>query len=251
MPDGLCRLNKLLASWGIASRRGIEKMIGDDRIKVDGETVRDPGRQVDPSTAVISVDGRRVTAPEPSGPVVVAINKPAGVVSTLRDPFGRPTIRDFLPRSPRLFPIGRLDQDSTGLLLATDHGGLSNRLLHPRYKVEKSYQVRINGAPLSDDELERFRSGIILVDGTTAPCRISLSGGDSYRVDLREGRKRQIRRMFEALDRTVVSLHRTRFGPVDLGRLAPGSCRRLTTDETARLFEAAGLGKPGFDDDDR
>jgi len=237
----LVRLNKLLASWGLASRRAIEAMIAAGRIAVDGEVVADLGRVVDPEAVRIEVDGRPVGPPPSREGLVIAFHKPAGVQSTLHDPFGRPTLKDHLPRDRRLFPIGRLDADSTGLLLATDIGELANRLLHPRYKVEKEYEVTIDGPPLSAPDQARFAAGILLDDGSTAPCRLEPIGRNGWRVVLREGRKRQIKRMFAFFDRQVLTLHRVRFGPIRLGTLRPGETRPLTPAERARLLELTGL----------
>lgn len=238
------RLLKLLANWGLASRRTVETWIAAGRLNVDGETVEDLGRKVDPETAKIELDGKPVVPPDAAQqPVVLVLNKPAGVVSTLADPQGRPTVRDLLPRERRLYPVGRLDLDSTGLLLVTDFGELSNRLLHPRYKVEKEYLVEVAGPPLSADEFKRFTTGLVLEDGLTAPCRLDRLGGGRYRVVLREGRKRQVKRMFEALDRRVLTLHRDRFGPIRLGKLEFGKTRPLTTEELQRLLELTGLAK--------
>ncbi|MFZ2960819.1 MAG: pseudouridine synthase [Candidatus Ozemobacteraceae bacterium] len=239
------RLQKLLAGWGLASRRAIELWISEGRIKVDGELVQDLGRKVDPDAVRIEVDGRLVTRPgvlETEGRLVVALHKPIGVVSTLADTHGRPTVRDLLmPKERRLFPIGRLDLDTSGLLLATDHGELANRLLHPRFKVDKEYDVHISGGLLSEPDRKIFANGMELDDGPTAPCKIEVTGAGRYRVILREGRKRQIRRMFSLLFRRVLQLHRVRFGPVRIGALFPGECRTLTPREVEALFEAVGL----------
>ncbi len=236
------RLQKLLAGWGLASRRTVETWIAAGRVKVDGETVADLGRKVDPASARIEIDGKPVVPPDGSQqPLVLVLNKPAGVVSTVSDPQGRPTVRDLLPPDRRLYPVGRLDMDSTGILLVTDFGELSNRLLHPRYKVEKEYLVEVSGASLSPDECRRFAAGLVLEDGLTAPCRIDRHGEGRYRVVLREGRKRQVKRMFEALDRRVLALHRERFGPIRLGKLVSGKTRPLTPEELQQLLLATGL----------
>ncbi|MBF0498779.1 MAG: rRNA pseudouridine synthase [Candidatus Riflebacteria bacterium] len=242
------RLQKLLASWGLASRRTIELWISQGRVKVDGKIV-DLGQKIDPDVALIEIDGTAIAPPDyiiEEGRLVVALNKPIGVVSTLADTHDRPTVSEFLfPKERRLFPIGRLDLDATGLLLATDHGELSNRLLHPRYKVEKEYEIEISGGFLSESERQHFAGGLILDDGPTAPCRIEVIGASKYRVVLREGRKRQIKRMFEALYRRVTRLHRVRFGPIRLGGMASGECRILTPQELNALFLAAELPIPG------
>ncbi len=271
------RLHKLLAAWGIASRRAVEAMVAAGRIRVDGEPFTDPGRKVSPASR-IEIDGRPVGPPaEPTAaPVVLAFHKPAGVLSSLADQFGRPTLRQFFPgpadttsevgrgrrrgrsladptgpmpvpppAAARLYPIGRLDADSTGLLLMTNDGELTNRLLHPRYKVEKEYRVRFGGGALTAAELDRFAAGLTLDDGPTAPCRITPTGREECLVVLREGRKRQIKRMFAALGRQVTGLHRVRFGPIRLRNLPPGEARPLAPDEMRALLAAAGLDRPG------
>ncbi|OQA08351.1 MAG: Ribosomal large subunit pseudouridine synthase B [bacterium ADurb.Bin374] len=237
------RLTKLLASWGIASRRAVEEWIEAGRIRLNGQVVDQQGVKADPDVDTIEVDGRRVTAPSTGRRCYLALYKPLGYVSTMSDEHGRKALPDLLPKGlPRLFPIGRLDLDSTGLLLMTDDGELANRLLHPRYKVEKGYRVEIRGTPLSADEQRRFTSGLELDDGLTAPCRLQASKQPGvYLVALREGRKRQIRRMFAVLGRDVTALHRISFGPITLGTLGPGATRLLTDAETKALRQAAGL----------
>ncbi|HNW34769.1 MAG TPA: pseudouridine synthase [Candidatus Ozemobacteraceae bacterium] len=236
------RLTKLLASWGLASRRAIEEWIEAGRIRINGCTVTGQGVKADPDADVIEVDGRAVAAPVSKDHQYLAIHKPLGYVSTMSDEHGRQALPDLLPKGlPRLFPIGRLDLDSSGLLLMTDDGELANRLLHPRYKVEKEYRATVSGTPLSTDERRRFESGLELDDGLTAPCLLKSLGSDSYLVTLREGRKRQIRRMFSALDRKVTALHRIRFGPIALGALTPGAIRTLSPAEIKALRHAAGL----------
>jgi 23S rRNA pseudouridine2605 synthase len=254
----MVRLNKLLASWGLASRRTVETWITAGRVAVDGRLVEGQGLQVDPATVLITVDGRPVGPPAgEKGPIVWAFHKPFDVLSSLADPHGGTLLTAFLPPQPRVYPIGRLDRDSTGLLLLTNDGDLTHRLLHPRFKVEKEYLVVIAPPALTHDERRRFAQGLGLEDGITAPCHImpqrlapssgtkessptvsEQSAGVAYRVILREGRKRQIRRMFAALDRRVVSLHRCRFGPIDLGDLAPGTWRPLTSSELTTLRQA-------------
>ncbi|HOY68374.1 MAG TPA: pseudouridine synthase [Candidatus Ozemobacteraceae bacterium] len=236
------RLTKLLASWGLASRRTIEEWIEAGRIRLNGRTVDEQGVKADPDVDVIEVDGRRATPPATSARKYLALHKPVGFVSTMSDEHGRKALPDLLPRGlPRLFPIGRLDLDSSGLLLMTDDGELANRLLHPRYKVEKEYRVTIEGAPLTAEERRRFTGGLELDDGLTAPCGLKETGKGVYLVTLREGRKRQIRRMCAVLGREVASLHRVRFGPIPLGDLKPGEIRSLSPAETKALRQAAGL----------
>ncbi|PKL42691.1 MAG: pseudouridine synthase [Candidatus Riflebacteria bacterium HGW-Riflebacteria-1] len=237
------RIQKLLAGWGVASRRAIEKMIEEGRIEIDGEMLVEQGRFVDPDNPpVIKINGKQIRRPEQREHAIYIFYKPIDVVTTLNDECGRKTIREFLPADRRLYPIGRLDRDSTGLLLITDHGELTNRLLHPSYKVEKEYIVSLFDSPLTSAECAQFRSGVELDDGKTAPCELSqLKESLTYSVIIREGKKRQIRRMFASFGRQVKSLHRVRFGPIDLGNLRPGEIRPLSAKERSALLNAAGL----------
>lgn len=235
------RVQKLLAGWGLASRRTIEEWILAGRIKVDGVVVKEQGLKLVPGQNLIEVDGQEVRPPVQIDPIVLAYHKPVGFVSTLEDPFSRPTILEHLPQDHRLFPIGRLDLESSGLLLVTNYGEMANRLLHPRYKVDKEYEVIIDGQLLSEAELKRFAEGLPLDDGMTAPCEIRQLVGGKYAIILREGRKRQIRRMLQVLGRQVKHLHRSRFGPIELGRLKPGETRPLNAFEMHQLLKACGL----------
>ncbi len=226
------RLAKFLAHGGVASRRKAELIIGKGRVTVGGEVVTDPARDVGAGDDV-RVDGSPV-GEEPRE--VWAVNKPAGVVSTAREPGSRPAVVSLADSTARLYPVGRLDADSTGLLLLTNDGELANRLTHPRYGVSKAYQVEL-GRPPSDADLRRLASGVELEDGMTAPAEVRRLGEREVEVVLREGRNRQVRRMAEAIGNEVVSLRRVRFGPIVLGSLAQGRARRLGEDEIARLWE--------------
>jgi pseudouridine synthase len=242
--EGPVRVQKLLAVWGIASRRTIETWITAGKIAVNGEVLREQGCKVDPLKDVITVDGKVITPPLTETPVVQVLNKPYGILTSLGDPFGRETIKDFLPATPRLYPVGRLDGDSTGLLLVTNHGELANRLMHPRHKVEKEYLVTLQEAILTPEELRRFAEGLLLNTTFTAPCRIEEIGPLRYRVVLKEGRNRQIRRMFALLGHDVARLHRVRVGPITLGDLPFGKLRPVTPLEYRDLLELTGL-EPG------
>lgn len=237
------RIQKLLAGWGLASRRTIESWIEAGRISINNETITSQGVTVDSvKPPPIKIDGKLVKPPKKGPTRIYAFHKPANVVSTLKDDQGRRSVIDFLPRGKRMYPVGRLDMNSTGLLLITDNGELTNRLLHPSFKVEKEYVVKIEGATLTREEKSRFSQGIELDDGNTAPCKlIQHKNPQLFTVILKEGRKRQIRRMFEKLDRKVVQLHRVRFGPVKLGNLKPGELRPLSAGETKALLKEAGL----------
>lgn len=237
------RIQKLLATWGVASRRAIEKLIDAGKIAIDGKVLREQGLSLDPDNLpAITVNGKPVTRPATRGFSIYVFNKPEGIVTTLDDELGRKSIRDFLPPDKRLYPIGRLDCDSTGLLLVTDHGDLTYRLLHPSFKVEKEYIVKIAGSTLTRQEREKFRSGVLLEEGKTAPCQLrQLKNPQLYSVIIREGKKRQVRRMFESFDRKIVSLHRVRFGPINIGNLRSGEIRLLSAKEKADLLKAVDL----------
>jgi 23S rRNA pseudouridine2605 synthase len=230
------RLVKYLAHAGAASRRGAETMIAAGRVSVDGETVRDPARDVGEDSAV-ALDGRLLEGAEPR--VVYAVNKPAGVVSTARDTHGRRTVVQLVPDTGlRLYPVGRLDADSTGLILLTNDGELANRLTHPSFEVARTYRARLAGAPPARATLARLREGVALGDGTTAPARVRSRGGGEIEVTIHEGRNRQVRRMCEAVGHRVLELERIAFGPLRLGDLAPGEHRRLEREEVERLRAA-------------
>lgn len=226
------RLAKHLARCGVASRRASESLIAGGRVTVGGEVVRDPARAVDESSEV-AVDGRPVSL-EP--PEVWAVNKPAGVTSTAREPGRRRAVVELVDSPARLYPVGRLDADSTGLILVTNDGELANRLIHPRYEVPRTYRVRLRRRA-SDAGLRRLRSGVELDDGPTAPARVRRLGPREIEVTIREGRNRQVRRMAEAIGNRVESLRRIGFGSLRLGRIAEGASRRLRADEVERLWE--------------
>jgi len=229
------RLAKYLAHAGIASRRASEVIIADGRVTIAGKTVTDPARDVDDSSDV-AVDGRAI-APEEHETYVV--NKPAGVVSTASDTHGRPTIVDLVGSDRRLYPVGRLDADSTGLILLTNDGALAERLTHPRYEVEKVYHVKVDPQRPSERALRALREGIELDDGRTAPARARFVEPGVVEIAIHEGRNRQVRRMCEAVGHRVVALRRVAFGPLRLGRLGVGDARRPTPAEIERLRKAS------------
>ena len=233
------RLQKVLARVGIGSRRVCEDLIAEGRVLVDGETAV-LGRRVDPETALIEVDG----APVGVRPDLVhyVLNKPAGVVTTADDPQGRPTVVGLVPDEPRVFPVGRLDADTEGLLLLTNDGELAHRLTHPSYGVEKEYVAEVEGLP-TRAVLRRLREGVELDDGPTAPARATLIDPSVVRLTIHEGRNRQVRRMCEAVGHSVVRLVRTRIGPLADRSLAPGAWRELTGDEVRSLQRA--VAEPG------
>jgi 23S rRNA pseudouridine2605 synthase len=229
------RLAKYLAHGGVASRRASERIIANGRVTVAGEVVTDPARDVTDADDV-RVDASPV-AGEPRE--VWAVNKPAGVVSTAREPGPRRAVVELVASEARLYPVGRLDAESTGLLLLTNDGELANRLTHPRYGVPKTYLALLRRPPAERD-LRRLEHGVALEDGPTAPARVTRTAEREVELTLREGRNRQVRRMFEAVGNEVVSLQRVLLGPVELGDLGSGHCRRLGDDEVARLWEDAG-----------
>jgi len=228
------RLARYLAHSGVASRRRAEELIATGRVSVAGEKVSDPARDVDESSGV-AVDGRPV-APEPRE--VWMLNKPAGVVSTAREPGRRRAVVELVESPRRLYPVGRLDADSTGLILLTNDGELANRLTHPRYEVMRTYRVRLR-RPASESQLRRLRRGVELDDGPTAPARARRISPRVLELTISEGRNRQVRRMVEAVGNQVVSLARTRFGALELGSLPAGKARRLRPPEVERLWKDA------------
>ena len=228
------RLQKVLARVGIGSRRVCEDLIAEGRVTVDGE-VAVLGRRVDVETALIELDG----APIGVRPDLVhyLLNKPAGVVTTADDPQGRPTVVGLVPAEPRVFPVGRLDVDTEGLLLLTNDGELAHRLTHPSFGGEKAYVAELEGSP-SRAALRRLREGVELDDGTTAPARAALLEPSVVRLTVHEGRNRQVRRMCDAVGHPVVRLIRTRIGPLADRSLAPGAWRELTGNEVRSLQRA-------------
>jgi 23S rRNA pseudouridine2605 synthase len=237
------RLGKYLAHQGVASRRGAEQLVFAGRVMVGGEVVRDPARDVDDSSGV-AVDG------EPLGGgkrhrLVYAVNKPLGVVSTAHDPQGRPNVVDLVGADERLYPVGRLDIDTTGLILLTNDGELANTLTHPRYGVAKLYVVTVTNGPVSRARLGRIEEGIELDDGPAAPARVRKVAPDRFELELREGRKRQVRRMTEAIGYRVRSLERVAIGPLRLDRLAVGGHRRLKQAEIEALRAAVRAPRDG------
>ncbi len=229
------RLAKFLAHGGVASRRKAEEIIAKGVVTVGGAVVTDPARDVGAGDDV-RVNGSPVGA---EAHEVWAVNKPAGVVSTAREPGERPAVVTLVETAARLYPVGRLDADSTGLLLLTNDGELANRLTHPRYEVPKAYRVALRRPP-SDRDLERLRRGVDLDDGRTAPAEVTRLAEREVEIVLREGRNRQVRRMAEAVGNEVVSLRRVRFGPLALGGLPEGKARRLSAEEVRQLREAPG-----------
>jgi len=226
------RLARYLAHAGVASRRSAERLIASGRVTVDRRLSTDPALDVDHRNR-IEVDGVVVT-PEPRE--VHMLNKPAGVVSTASDTHGRRTVTELVPSERRLYPVGRLDADTTGLILLTNDGDLANRLIHPRYEVPKTYRARVEPPDVTDRALESLREGVELEDGVTAPADVRRTGRGVLELTLREGRKRQVRRMLEAVGHRVVGLERVAFGPLRLEALGEGESRRLSPEEVEALW---------------
>jgi 23S rRNA pseudouridine2605 synthase len=237
------RLQKVLAQAGVASRRASEILIDRGRVEVNGQTVREQGVRVDPQRDVIRVDGSRI--PPPRRHVYLVLNKPRGVVSTLHDPEGRPTLADLIERrKERLFHVGRLDTDTEGLIILTNHGEFAHRLAHPSYEVEKTYLAEVEGV-VEAATLKRMRGGLMLDDGPVKPDKVTVKSRGPAKslveVTLHEGRNHIVRRMFDAVGHPVRRLSRIQIGPVRLGQLAQGASRELTSAELGALLDAVKL----------
>ncbi|HAM15789.1 MAG TPA: rRNA pseudouridine synthase [Eggerthellaceae bacterium] len=233
------RLQKFLARAGVASRRASENLITAGRVSVNGAVVSELGTKVDPLVDVVCVDGREVRFG--AAPITIMLNKPAGVVTTMKAQSARPIVADLVPtdRYPGLYPIGRLDADTTGLLLFSTDGELGNGLLHPSRHVSKTYRALLD-RPLSATGADALRAGVQLDDGPAQPATVAVAGkgGRLVRITVHEGRYHQVKRMFEAVGRHVVRLHRESFGPLSLGNLASGAWRVLSDDELAALHSS-------------
>jgi len=240
----LVRLNKFLSQAGAASRREADRLIVEGRVRVNGRVVDELGTKIDDAKDKVALDGRPVRGAE--GPEFILLNKPVGAVTTLKDPFGRMTVKDLLKgvRS-RVFPVGRLDALSSGVLLLTNDGELAHKLAHPSSEIPKVYAVKVDAVP-SDPDLEKLRRGIFLEGRKTAPARVSLmsrsAGNGLVKLEIHEGRKHEVRKMFEALGYGVKDLKRVSFAGLTAEGLRPGQWRRLVSGEVARLRRRAGLG---------
>ena len=239
--DGLIRLQKLLAQSGVASRRKCEELMLAGEVEVDGEVVTRLGTKVDPTTAVVRVSGQRL--PPISPHVYLVLNKPRGVVSTMSDPEGRPTLADAVADRPeRLFHVGRLDTDTSGLLLLTNDGDFAQRMAHPSYEVDKTYVAEVDGE-VARATLQRLRDGVTLDDGPVAVSSVRVvtetAGKSIVELVIHEGRNRIVRRLLDHVGHPVRQLTRTAIGPVSLGRLKTGALRDLTNDELGALLDRA------------
>jgi 23S rRNA pseudouridine2605 synthase len=233
-PEGE-RLQKVLARAGVASRRAAEELMAAGRVTVNGRPAR-LGQRIDVAVDAVEVDGVRLSVAP--GLVYYLLNKPAGVVTTASDPQGRPTVVELVPDDPRVFPVGRLDADTEGLLLLTNDGDLAHRLTHPSHGVEKEYLAEVAGRP-SPGAVRRLREGVLLEDGVTAPARVSLVAPTALRIVIHEGRNRQVRRMCDAVGHPVRRLVRVRIGPLRDDRMGPGKWRELDQKELRQLETAA------------
>ncbi len=239
----MVRLQKMIAQAGITSRRGAEKLIQQGRIKVNKQTVTEMGFKVDPANDIITFDGKKI---DPETRIYILLHKPAGYVTTLSDPQGRPIVSDLVRDiDKRLFPVGRLDLDTEGALLMTNDGELGNFVLHPRYKVNKTYEATVKNVP-SSSSLKKLSQGIIIDNQRTLPAKLRvLSTSKSLakiEIIIHEGKKRQVRKMFQAIGHPVVNLKRTAYGNLKLGNLKKGKYRVLTIKDLKKLF----LGKIPF-----
>lgn len=235
------RLQKFMATAGVASRRASETVVAAGRVTVNGETVTDPARDVT-DVDDVRVDGRSISVSDGGTQVVYAVHKPAGVVSTASDPQRRTTVVSLVRVAARLYPVGRLDADSTGLILLTNDGDLAHRLTHPSFEVPKTYRARLDGSPITDSKIRALRTGVTLEDGRTAPARVRRVGAPADNVielTIHEGRNRQVRRMCEAVGHRVRTLSRVAFGPLELGALPVGGSRRLSPAEVDALRRAS------------
>jgi pseudouridine synthase len=237
------RLHKYLARAGVCSRRRAESLIVSGRVSIDGKIVKELGSKVDPFTNIVHVDKARI--PWTWSPIYLLLNKPKGVLTTVHDPFGRTTVIDLIGKiQSRVYPVGRLDKDSEGLLILTNDGALAYRLLHPSHKVIKSYHVTVKGIP-SIAVLNLLQRGIEIEGRMTLPCKIRIlktsKNSAVLKIELKEGRKRQIRLMFNNVNHPVVRLIRVKVGPLRLGKLMPGKYRLLNHVEIESLKKAVGL----------
>jgi pseudouridine synthase len=233
------RLHKFMASCGVASRRKCEGIIAEGRVKVNGETIKEAGRIINPDKDRVVVDGKQLRPADRK--VYIMLNKPVGYVSTARDQFGRPTVLDLVKGvRQRIYPVGRLDYDSEGLILLTNDGDFTYGVTHPHHRVDKTYIVSVLGRP-TPKEVDKLRKGVTIDGYRTSPAKISIIGlkenSSVFRVVIHEGRNRQVRKMFEAIGYTVVLLKRTAIGKLELGNLSPGEWRFLEDGEVEALLK--------------
>lgn len=235
------RLQKIISAAGIASRRAAEQLILQGRVRVNGKVVAELGTKADPEKDHIKVDGKLINPRQPK--TYIMLNKPAGYVTTLSDPEGRPTVQALLRGvKTRVYPVGRLDFHTEGLLILTNDGDFAHLVMHPRHELPKTYLVKIKGT-LDQDDIEQLEKGVYLEEGKTSPAQVRLIrkevANSWVEITIREGRKRQVRRMFDRVDHSVIKLKRIKIGPLSLGDLQPGKYRHLTQSEVEAIREAA------------
>jgi 23S rRNA pseudouridine2605 synthase len=239
----LIRINKLLSQSGIASRRGADEMIAQGRVSVNNKSLEGPGAMVDTEKDIVCVDGKNIDISSEQGHIYIMLNKPQGHITTLRDTHKRRTVMDLVPKVKGIFPVGRLDKDTTGLLILTNDGELSHRLMHPSYEIEKIYEVTIAGAVKRPD-IGRIEKGVDIGDERASSFKIvnvlSGRGETLIKVSLHEGRKRQIRRTFEAMGYRIKALQRIEYAGLRLD-VREGSFRQLNSDEVYKIKKAVGL----------
>lgn len=235
------RLQKVLAQAGIASRRKSEEMILEGLVAVNGEVVRELGVKVDPVNDEIKVAGKPIAK---ESLIYILLNKPRGVVTTASDPQGRKTVVQLVQVPQRVYPVGRLDLDTSGLLLLTNDGALANGLMHPRHEVDKRYRTGVQGF-ITDEELQQLEKGVVLEDGITAPAKVKLlkrtHDRSLFDITIHEGRNRQVRRMCETVGHPVITLQRVQLAFLTLGSVVQGEWRQLTPEEVTRLYKIAGI----------
>jgi 23S rRNA pseudouridine2605 synthase len=240
MEDATIRLNKFLANLGICARRDVKGLLKAQMVTVNGVRAKEPGTRIDPQKDEIKLNGEKIKPPKM---VYYLLNKPKGVVSTTADEFGRKNVTAYVPSGQRVYPVGRLDKETTGLLLLTNDGALTNLLIHPRYHVSKVYRLTITGI-VDQPQLDALRKGVLLDDGITAPAKVIVlkqTHQEAYlEMTIHEGRNRQIRRMCETVGIKLIELDRVKFGPLDKGSLKPGKFRALSPQDIQLLRNAAG-----------
>lgn len=245
MDKATIRLDKYLANQGVCSRRDVKQLLKKDIVTVKGERVRESGTRIDPKNDDIRVNGHKIKQPEY---VYYLLNKPKGIISTTSDEYGREDVTSFIPTTRRIYPVGRLDKDTTGLILLTNDGELTHALTHPKYHVYKIYRLTIKGE-VHQEQLHALRTGVLLDDGITAPAQVKFlqrkADITSVEMTIHEGRNRQIRRMCETVGITLLELQRIKFGPIGLGQLKEGTYRELTTDEILALKKVVRKSSPG------
>lgn len=239
MEDTTIRLNKYLANLGICSRRQVAHLLKHQNVTVNGTRVRESGTRIDPAKDDIKLNGKAIRAPKM---LYFLLNKPKGIVSTTDDEFGRKNVTSLIPTKERIYPVGRLDKDTTGLIILTNDGTLTNLLTHPRYHVYKVYRMKIKGS-IDKPQLSALRNGVLLDDGITSPAKVTILkenlGKTSVEITLHEGKNRQIRRMCETVGLKLLELERIKFGPISGRGLKPGTFRELTKQELQALKNAA------------